>query len=221
MGSAGLAAERWVSRSIPPLLLGVTAYSIYVIVYSLSIQYLLHHTKRAHPAIAVIAIYFVLLIPYLASGIRLVLTTMFDPGYIPQNVPRSRSKEGEIGILDRNGILDGTIRPPRGVERFYSKDTFICDYRGLPNFCDKGCYNWKPARTHHCSQVGRCVRRMDVSGVCPREFWYNANIYDSISALGLAALSANATQTSSFSSHSTPLSSAHSFSPFLSGVWSK
>ena len=36
----------------------------------------------------------------------------------------------------------------------------MCDEVGLPIFCEK-CLNWKPDRTHHCSEVNRCVRRMD------------------------------------------------------------
>lgn len=46
------------------------------------------------------------------------------------------------------------------MEYFYSKDIFVCDDVGLPIFCEK-CLNWKPDRTHHCSEVNRCVRRMD------------------------------------------------------------
>ncbi|KAJ9645781.1 Palmitoyltransferase pfa5 [Coniosporium tulheliwenetii] len=51
-------------------------------------------------------------------------------------------------------------RPAPGLERFYAKDAFVCDMSGLPIFCPK-CDNWKRDRTHHCSEVGRCVRRMD------------------------------------------------------------
>ncbi|KAK0615409.1 Palmitoyltransferase pfa5 [Lasiodiplodia hormozganensis] len=46
------------------------------------------------------------------------------------------------------------------LEKFVPREVFVCDYDGLPLWCDK-CSNWKPDRTHHCSDLGRCVRRMD------------------------------------------------------------
>ncbi|KAF2431391.1 hypothetical protein EJ08DRAFT_185805 [Tothia fuscella] len=159
MTSTALAAERWIARSIPPFLLGITGYSIYVVVYSLSIDYLLLESLKTSAAIAILVVYFTLFLPYIFAFIRL-LSTMADPGYIPIIHSKSKSKEKALW-LDRDGVLEGTVLPPRGIERFYAKDAFICDARGLPKFCDRGCYNWKPARTHHCSQVGRCVRRMD------------------------------------------------------------
>jgi palmitoyltransferase len=52
------------------------------------------------------------------------------------------------------------VPPPPGIRHFYNKDVFFCDPNGLPIFCYE-CNNWKPDRTHHCSEVNRCVRRMD------------------------------------------------------------
>jgi hypothetical protein len=46
---------------------------------------------------------------------------------------------------------------------------------------------WQIAMDRQTYQVGRYVRRMDVSSVCLREFGYIANIYGSISALRLVA----------------------------------
>lgn len=46
------------------------------------------------------------------------------------------------------------------LEKFVPREVFVCDHDGLPLWCDK-CSNWKPDRTHHCSDLGRCVRRMD------------------------------------------------------------
>ncbi|KAH7063136.1 DHHC palmitoyltransferase-domain-containing protein [Macrophomina phaseolina] len=46
------------------------------------------------------------------------------------------------------------------LEKYVPREVFVCDYDGLPLWCDK-CSNWKPDRTHHCSDLWRCVRRMD------------------------------------------------------------
>jgi len=43
---------------------------------------------------------------------------------------------------------------------FYTKDVFSCEGDGRPVWCST-CLNFKPDRTHHCREVGRCVRKMD------------------------------------------------------------
>ncbi|UKZ74238.1 hypothetical protein TrVFT333_001900 [Trichoderma virens FT-333] len=47
-----------------------------------------------------------------------------------------------------------------GLEAFYSKDVFICEVDGRPKWCSE-CQQWKPDRSHHSSDLGRCVRKMD------------------------------------------------------------
>lgn len=69
-------------------------------------------------------------------------------------------KELEITELDIKAILSGELPPPPGTERFYSKDVFACDQNGLPIWCGV-CSNWKPDRSHHGSDFGRCVLKMD------------------------------------------------------------
>jgi palmitoyltransferase len=73
----------------------------------------------------------------------------------------SARSEGHIcKALDYEAILQGKIKPPPGIGKFYFKDHFICDSRGFPIWCTI-CSCWKPDRTHHCSEIDRCVRRMD------------------------------------------------------------
>lgn len=62
--------------------------------------------------------------------------------------------------FDRNAILLGTAKLPSGAEAFYDRAIFVCDYQGLPIYCET-CHCYKPDRSHHSSDVGRCVRRMD------------------------------------------------------------
>ena len=50
-------------------------------------------------------------------------------------------------------------QPPH-VEDFWRKDVFICNFDGRPSYCST-CLNFKPDRAHHCSEVDRCVRKMD------------------------------------------------------------
>ena len=47
-----------------------------------------------------------------------------------------------------------------GLEIFYTKDVFECTPDGRPIYCNP-CGTWKPDRTHHCSEINRCVRKMD------------------------------------------------------------
>jgi palmitoyltransferase len=52
------------------------------------------------------------------------------------------------------------------LEEFYRRDVFVCEMDGKPKWCTD-CGNRKPDRAHRCSDVGRCVRKMD--HFCP---WY-------------------------------------------------
>jgi len=78
----------------------------------------------------------------------------------------SQQKPGNAGHgqwitqLDFDGIFRGDTPAPEGTERFWSNDVFQCDPHGLPIWCG-ACNNWKSDRVHHCSDVGRCVLRMD------------------------------------------------------------
>ena len=43
---------------------------------------------------------------------------------------------------------------------FWHRDIFVCNPDGRPAFCSS-CLNHKPDRAHHCSEVDRCVLKMD------------------------------------------------------------
>lgn len=118
---------------------------------------------RPATATAILVLYFLFLLPYIISYLRILQVIQTNPGYIPKgsSTTKTQEKEGEGKIpLDHAAILDGTIPPPPGIETFYTKDVFVCDSFGIPIYCST-CNAWKPDRTHHCSEVGRCVRRMD------------------------------------------------------------
>ena len=94
------------------------------------------------------------------------------PEYLPLGAHREASAINDASyksngpVLDYLGIIEGNTMPPIGLGEIYKKDAFICDVHGLPIFCNT-CWIWKPDRTHHCSEVNRCIRRMD--HYCP---WY-------------------------------------------------
>lgn len=115
-----------------------------------------------------------------ASLLRLVYITMVDPPYLPlgpaslRNVgtynatekekPRKEAADG-IGGTEYQQNTDavlGTKDDPDspGLELFYTKDIFVCEVDGRPKWCSH-CANWKPDRTHHCSDSGRCILKMD------------------------------------------------------------
>jgi palmitoyltransferase len=115
---------------------------------------------------------------------RLAHIVTFDPGYIPYGPGRKVTKDHVVEKSKRkvsrhrsansvgggeydtvSGAPDWNPDSP-GLEQFYTKDVFLCESDGKPKWCSE-CCNWKPDRTHHCRDIGRCVRKMD--HFCP---WY-------------------------------------------------
>ncbi|KAF2868086.1 DHHC palmitoyltransferase-domain-containing protein [Massariosphaeria phaeospora] len=145
----------WVGRTsavIMPLLeIGAIGFVTYVVIYTLCIQYLLNPSEllqdyaifpRVPTAIGVLVGYFILLGILLVTILRLFQVLWTNPGLVPLGDP-SATKETAPGIKD-----------------FNKYDAYVCDYQGWPIWCDI-CHNFKPDRAHHCSELGRCVRRMD------------------------------------------------------------
>lgn len=144
------AASLWTARLIPAFLVLLVAYASYVVVGPLTINYLINPPRpdvprRVTQGIAISIVYFVLLFPVSVCWLRLLLIVLQDPGYIPQGSGDRRANEHE---------------PRPGIEDFWHRDVFVCDPNGLPIWCDT-CQNWKPDRTHHSQDVGRCTRKMD------------------------------------------------------------
>lgn len=138
---------------IPLLELGALGYETYVLVYLICIQYLIDPSDntrqeyaiqpRRATGIALIVIYAVLLFLLLVAWLRLLQTIWSKPDLVPLG---NQGQEKETAST--NGFA------------FDQYDAYLCDYQGVPNWCEK-CHNWKPDRTHHCKELGRCVRKMD------------------------------------------------------------
>jgi palmitoyltransferase len=149
-----------------------------------------HDPVRQSAGIAIIAVQYFLLFPFFVTWLRFIVTIFTDPGYIPLGKPpsrrssrsdrreksRSRSRrrsksrdatsEKTPQMLDRFAVREGTDPCPPGLEVFYNKEVFTCSTDGVPRFCNH-CWCWKPDRSHHCGELGRCIRKFD--HYCP---WY-------------------------------------------------
>ncbi|KAK1918133.1 hypothetical protein P3342_000853 [Pyrenophora teres f. teres] len=138
---------------IPLLELGALGYETYVLTYLICVQYLISPSdslRRDHAiqprrstGIALIVVYAILLFFLLVAWLRLLQVIWSKPDLVPLGDQR-QEKEG----ASTKGFA------------FDQYDAYLCDYQGVPNWCEK-CHNWKPDRTHHCKELGRCVRKMD------------------------------------------------------------
>lgn len=136
---------------MPLLELGAMGYVTWVFTYQICIQYLvkpsaeLRQDFNVRPqrttGIALIVVYAVLLLLLLSPWSRLLQVIWSRPDLVPL---------GDTS-LEKNDITTSWLG---------EYDAYICDYEGMPLWCDK-CHNWKPDRTHHCKELGRCVRKMD------------------------------------------------------------
>lgn len=142
------------------------------LMFTLLVNYLLQGTKRPGAAIPILTIYFILFLLMSLTYARLLYVVNVDPGYVPLG-PRAllkRRKHAKPARTDSRATGDtpvnyeATVEPTNpdcpGLENFYTKDIFGCEMDGRPRWCSE-CENWKPERTHHCREVGRCVRKMD------------------------------------------------------------
>lgn len=160
------------------------------------VYYLLQGTRhRPGTSAALLTIYFVLFLLMAITYGRLVYIITVDPGYLPLGPAAKRyNKENGKRLRQKNrttnrandtlgteyessetAITRDDNPDSPGLELFYTKDLFVCSEDGRPKWCSE-CATWKPDRTHHCSDVGRCVYKMD--HFCP---WYVLQCFTSSS----------------------------------------
>jgi palmitoyltransferase len=151
------AAEQRIGQAtsviIPLLELGAMGFATWVLVYLICVQYLINPAEdiqrdfnvptRRSTGIALIVIYAILLFCLLVPWLRLLTMIWSKPDLVPLGDTSQEKMEA-----DTKGF---------GFDQY---DAYVCDYQGVPLWCDK-CHNWKPDRTHHCKELGRCVRKMD------------------------------------------------------------
>ena len=131
------------AKGVPVFLILIVAYVSYILVGPLAISYLInnpdHSRQNIAAGIAFPIVWFFLLIPVAVTYIRLLLVVNFDAGYVP---------------LGHDGLEK---EPPPA---FWMREVFVCDPSGWPIWCAY-CKNWKPDRTHHNRDTGRCILKMD------------------------------------------------------------
>lgn len=136
---------------VPLIELGAIAFESWVVTYLICFQYLIDPSNnlrqkfgiqpRRATGIALIVIYALLLLLTLIFWMRLVQVIW--------------SKQDLVPLGDSSSGKGVTNAP--WIDQY---DAYVCDYEGQPLWCDK-CHNWKPDRTHHCKELGRCIKKMD------------------------------------------------------------
>jgi palmitoyltransferase len=133
------------------------------------VDFFLSDQKQRGAAITFLVLYFVFLLIALLTYLRVFIVIQLNPGVTPLGPSvaehdanaksRSRRERGlEAGSRYEARPDDNPDSP--GLEKFYSKDVFVCETDGRPRWCST-CCNWKIDRAHHCSEIERCVKKMD------------------------------------------------------------
>ncbi|KGO68850.1 hypothetical protein PITC_077910 [Penicillium italicum] len=98
-----------VSRLIPPVLLGAVIYASYAVTKPLCIDYLIHplpsydRGPRVGAGAAIIAIYYVLLIPMVVSYMCLYYQVLWNPGHLPLGEQKVADEEKSKQSKRRHG----------------------------------------------------------------------------------------------------------------------
>jgi len=110
------------------------------------------------------------------SYLRTLIIANTDPAFVPYTERRETAEKERKAVKRNRKAKGGDIESQEswlpadadpdspGLEAFYSKDVFICESDGRPRWCAL-CWNWKPDRASHSSELERCVRKMD--HLCP------------------------------------------------------
>ncbi|KAH6628702.1 DHHC palmitoyltransferase-domain-containing protein [Chaetomium tenue] len=169
MVSAHRAETRWATRIIPLILGGCVGFTTYVVVKRVCVDFFLSEQQQPGTAIAFLVLHFIFLIFMLATYLRVFLVIQLDPGVTPLGPRATEQKAKAKGRSRRERDLEAANRyearpddnpDSPGLEEFYSKDVFVCETDGRPRWCSS-CCNWKMDRAHHCSEIERCVKKMD------------------------------------------------------------
>lgn len=166
-------------------------------------------------AIAVLVTYYIALVALLISYGRLLDIVTRRPGLIPRGpqwyaersrkgknkkVETSRGRSSSRSDDEKSNEADfhdpkmpkeveylANESLPFRVEDFWLRDVFVCNPDGRPRYCST-CYNWKPDRSHHCSEMNRCILKFDhfcpwVGGVVSEtsyKFFIQFNLYGAV-----------------------------------------
>lgn len=141
---------------------------------SVSVDFYIRSQGRTKTAVAFLVPFSILLALVTATYARLLYVVGFNPGLVPlgssatgRQRRRARRRQRRKSTSQPDDIEAQPYEPgpdnnpdSPGLERFYSKDVFVCGNDGRPRYCSE-CRTWKPDRAHHSSEINRCVRKMD------------------------------------------------------------
>lgn len=108
---------------------------------------------------ALLLIYHVVFLLALSS---FLLTVFTDPGQLPSHFKIPKLPHHRLPPLPGSPLYDPNAPeppPPPPIPDFL-KEQWERTYGGERRYCTH-CLGYKPDRTHHCRQCGKCVRRMD------------------------------------------------------------
>lgn len=162
---------------MPIFLAAVVGLATYTMAKRVCVDHFLHRRQQPSAAIAILVFYFVTFTSMLLTYIRLFLVIQYNPGVCPlgqraiwrlekeekEKLSWRRHKHKQTDDIEANAYSNvGPDEDPDspGLESFYSKDVFICETDGKPRWCHT-CCTWKQDRAHHCSEIDRCVKKMD------------------------------------------------------------
>ncbi|KAI0400078.1 DHHC palmitoyltransferase-domain-containing protein [Xylaria palmicola] len=167
------AVTRWTTRIVPVVLAVAVAYATYVVVARVCISYLLRTRREDGAAIAILVLYFVFILLMISTYARTLYNANFNPGVVPLGPRAVDRRQRAMGgkrfnasygadDLEARAYEAGPDNDPDspGLERFYSRDVFVCEPDGRPKWCSE-CCNWKEDRVHHSRELDRCLHRMD------------------------------------------------------------
>ncbi|KAL1837440.1 hypothetical protein VTJ49DRAFT_3777 [Mycothermus thermophilus] len=169
MVSARHPETRWVTRCIPFVLAGCAGFATYTVVKRICVDFFIAQKHQNGTAAAFLALYFVLFLLALATYLRLFIVIQLDPGVTPlgpkaleqkAKVKDRSRRQRDLEACGRYEARPDDDPDSPGLELFYTKDVFVCETDGRPRWCST-CCNWKIDRAHHCSEIERCVRKMD------------------------------------------------------------
>ena len=91
----------------------------------------------------------------------LICVKTTNPGYIPRPHKLVRS---EVRAIEGDRLEYAALTQHESL----SREFILCDKDGNPERCDT-CKTFTPARTSHCTELGRCVKKFD--HFCPLVFY--------------------------------------------------